>query len=192
VSPSSGAGPAVTIAESANIVEFLLRHYGKQFEPAQYVVGKESEGPLGESDMFQRYRYLMHFAEGSMMPYLVFSIVLNELKGPAVPFLVRPLTRVIAGQVEGMFTRPNVKKNYDLLEGFLAESSSLYFCGSELSGADFMLEYPVDASKDTELFKHEKYPHLYAWIERVHERPAYKAAVKKAEESMGKPFTLKL
>jgi glutathione S-transferase len=137
VSPPDGvAGESVTVAESANIVEFLLRHYGKQFVPAQYTVGKEAAGPLGESAAFTRYRYLMHFAEGTMMPYLVFSIVLDQLKGPAVPFLVRPLTRMIAGQVETMFTRPNIKANYDLLEGYLgSKPSGPFFAGSELSGA---------------------------------------------------------
>jgi glutathione S-transferase len=138
VSPTSGPGASITVAESANIVEFLLRHYGNdKFTPAQYVVGREREGPLGESEAFTRYRYLMHFAEGTMMPYLVFEIVLGQLKGPAVPFLVRPLTKMIAGQVETMFTRPNIKAKYDLLEGYLRSIPGVcdYFTGSELSGA---------------------------------------------------------
>jgi glutathione S-transferase len=55
-----------------------------------------------------------------------------------------------------------------------------------------MLEFPIDAARDSPGFPKEKYPLLYAWLEKVHSRDAYQSAVKKAEEAMGKPFTLKL
>jgi glutathione S-transferase len=55
-----------------------------------------------------------------------------------------------------------------------------------------MLEYPIEASKGSPGFEKEKYPLLYAWLDVVQEREAYKVAVKKAEAAMGKPYTLKL
>lgn len=65
------------IAESAVIVEFLLDHFGKSMIPEQYPTGQE--GQIGaETEEWLRYRYFMHFAEGSVMPNLVVAIVMKR------------------------------------------------------------------------------------------------------------------
>jgi glutathione S-transferase len=77
------------IAESAVIVEFLLDHFGKSMIPEQYPTGHEGE--IGaETEEWSRYRYFMHFAEGSVMPYLLVATVMRR---ECLPFL---LIRAIA------------------------------------------------------------------------------------------------
>jgi glutathione S-transferase len=65
------------IAESAFIVEYLLDHYGQNLIPQRYPTGKEGE--VGEEkEEWMRYRYYMHYAEGSIMPLMVFALILDR------------------------------------------------------------------------------------------------------------------
>jgi glutathione S-transferase len=65
------------IAESAFIVEYLLDHYGKNMIPQRYPAGKDGE--VGEeTEEWMRYRYYMHYAEGSIMPFMVFALVIDR------------------------------------------------------------------------------------------------------------------
>lgn len=56
------------IAESANIIEYLLEHFGKESTllPKRYKDGEEGKVG-GETEEWLRYRYFMHYAEGSLM-----------------------------------------------------------------------------------------------------------------------------
>ena len=62
------------LAESAAIFEYLIKHFGRHLIPHEYVVGKE--GQLGgETEEWLRYRYFMHYAEGTFMPFLIIALV---------------------------------------------------------------------------------------------------------------------
>lgn len=73
---TEGSEPIV-VAESAVIVEYLLDHFGQQLIPKQYVEGKQDQVG-GETQEYLRYRYFMHYAEGSLMPFLVFTLVIGR------------------------------------------------------------------------------------------------------------------
>jgi glutathione S-transferase len=71
------------IAESAVIVEFLLDHFGKSMIPQQFPAGLE--GQIGaETEEWSRYRYFMHFSEGSVMPYLLISTLMTRERLPII------------------------------------------------------------------------------------------------------------
>ena len=74
------AAPAqpIVLAESGLIIEYLLDHYGKGLIPKRFVEGKEGQVG-GETEEWLRYRYYMHYAEGSLMPYLVLAILLTGM-----------------------------------------------------------------------------------------------------------------
>lgn len=38
------------------------------------------------------YRYFMHYAEGSLMPYLLRKLIFGKIKTAKVPFFVRPIS----------------------------------------------------------------------------------------------------
>lgn len=70
------AGKRVVLAESGAIIEYLIDHFGPHLAPSRYPKG----GPEGvgmETESWLRYRYLMHYAEGSLMPYLVTILLFN-------------------------------------------------------------------------------------------------------------------
>lgn len=71
-----GASAPLVFAESANIVEYLVDHYGNRLVPRRYPDGKDGQVG-GETEEWVRYRYYMHYAEGTLMPYLIVKILLN-------------------------------------------------------------------------------------------------------------------
>jgi glutathione S-transferase len=59
------------IAESALIVEYISDHFGENLIPKRWPEGKEKQ--LGEeTEAWLRYRYFMHYAEGSLMYVWIF------------------------------------------------------------------------------------------------------------------------
>jgi glutathione S-transferase len=199
----------LVIAESAVIVEYLTEHFGPSLIPARYTSGKE--GLVGgESEEWIRYRYFMHYAEGSLMPLLVIGLVFgrknprwlrsnsvnysSEIKGPAVPFFIRPISKAIAGKVEEAFLAPNLKTHFEFLEDQIASSpeNGQFLCGPKLTGADIIMIFPLEAAHGRAGLTADKYPKLSAYIERLHKREAYQRAIKKVEETTGETFDMAL
>jgi glutathione S-transferase len=74
-----GKSPAVTIndlaiAESALVVEYLSEHFGPWLIPTKWNAGCEGNAG-GETEEYMRYRYFMHYCEGSLLPLLVVSML---------------------------------------------------------------------------------------------------------------------
>lgn len=80
-----GAEKPLVLAESGAIVEYLCDHFSSArptLVPQRYTPG--SEGKVGgETEEWMRYRYFMHYVEGSLMPFLVMTLV-NDCKSPFI------------------------------------------------------------------------------------------------------------
>ena len=105
----------------------------------------------------------------------------------SAPFFLSPITNAIAGSIESKFLEPNFKNNFDFLEKQMSSSpnNGKYLCGSELSGADFIMSFPLSAAKSRAGLTQQKYPHLWAYIERYESTESYTRAVKKIIEIEG-------
>ena len=73
---SPNTSKPIVLAESGLIAEYLVEHFAPRLAPKQYAEGKEGQVG-GETETWLRYRYYMHYAEGSLMPYLVVSLLLS-------------------------------------------------------------------------------------------------------------------
>jgi glutathione S-transferase len=73
---------ALRLAETGAIVDYLVGRYGEQLAP-----------PQGDVSSW-RYRYWLHYAEGSLMPPLLLKLLVNRL-GP----LGWPARRYVDGQI---------------------------------------------------------------------------------------------
>jgi len=173
-----GLAKPLVLAESGLIVEYLLDHFGTHLIPKRWVDGKEGQVG-GETEEWIRYRYYMHYAEGSLMIYLVVALLVGNIRSPALPFYVRPIANGIAGRIEAMFLHPNFKKHLDFLESQMASSPNggEYLCGKEMTGADIMMSFPLEAMKSRAGLTKEKYPLLWAYVDRLESREASKKAV---------------
>lgn len=78
VTVESEASPKpLVLAESGYIFEYLIDHFGSWLAPERYQKGKDGM-VCGETEEWTRYRYYMHYAEGTLMPYLVTWLLFNS------------------------------------------------------------------------------------------------------------------
>ncbi len=154
---------ANTVAETGAIVEYILGRYGD---------GRLQPAP-GTPDGL-RYTYWLHFAEGSAMPPLVMTLLFGEIP-KRTPAFVRPIARMIGKTVQQSYLGPQITAQLDLLEAELGRSA--YFAGAELSGADIMMSFPVEAAASR--IGLGARPKLTAWLAGVHARPAHQRALEK-------------
>ena len=160
-----------TLAESGAILEYLVERYdsARKFAPSP-----------GTPEQL-RYRYWMHYAEGSAMPPLLMSLVFSRIKQAPMPFFARPVARGIADKVMKSFVGPQVKLHLDYMEGELGKSR--WFAGDDFSAADIQMSFPVEAASARSGFDDK--PNLRAFLQRIHGRPAYQKALEQ-----GGPFDL--
>lgn len=135
------------IAETGAIVEYLVEKGGRLEPPAN-------------REAVLRYRHFLHYAEGSMMPPLLALLVVNRLG-----ILGRPARAPVQRMLD---------QHLDWLETELAERD--WFAGNEFSAADIMMSFPLEASRHRAGLGPSR-PHLIDWLERIHARPAYAAAL---------------
>tara|TARA_R110000782_G_scaffold57702_7_gene121021 strand:+ start:1644 stop:2330 length:687 start_codon:yes stop_codon:yes gene_type:complete len=161
----------IVLAESAAIIEFLVDKYGQ---------GKLR--PEAGTDEHRSYTYWLHFAEGSLMPLMLVSLIVARIANAPMPFFAKPVARGIAGKVKAGYLDPNVKRSLDFMEKTL--TASHFFCGNELSAADIQMSFPIEAAAVRSNLQSD-YPKLSEFLERIHARPAYQRALEK-----GGPYEL--
>jgi glutathione S-transferase len=152
----------LTIAESAVIIEYLIKTYGNGRLGAKAGIAPEL-----------RYNYFLHYAESSLMPPLFVAFVFSRLSLAPTPLFLRPFALMLEAGVKKAFFGPQLKSHFDFLEAELAKDD--WFAGSEFSAADIQMSYPIEAAKSRGLLK--RYPRLLKFVERIESRPAYKRAV---------------
>jgi glutathione S-transferase len=152
-----------TLAETGAIIEYLVERYGDgRLAPA-----------IGTPERL-RYRYWLHFAEGSAMPPLLLKLIFERIKTTKMPFFAKPVARGIADRVLGAMVDPNLKRQLDFMETELGNGG--WFAGSEFSAADIQMSFPVEAAKQRAGLDASR-PKLIAWLGRIHARPAYQRAL---------------
>ncbi|KAI4189204.1 MAG: hypothetical protein L6R41_001647 [Letrouitia leprolyta] len=182
---AEGASEPIVLAESGPIAEYLIDHFGPSLAPAQWQEGKENQ-VQGETEEWLRYRYFMHYTEGTLMPYLVTALLLQIIRAKS-PFFIKPIANAIAGNIDSMYINPNLKNNFEFLESQLksAPNGGGFLCGSKLTGADILMSFPLGAAKGRSGFSKDKYPALWAYVDRLVEMDGYKKAIQKIVEVEG-------
>ena len=155
----------VTVAETGAIVEYLLDRYGAgRLRPS-----------AGTPDHL-RYRYWLHFAEGSAMPQLLLKLLFGRIATGPMPFFAKPIARAIASKVLVGFVDPNLKSQLDFMEAELGRSA--WFAGDEFSAADVQMSFPLEAAADRAGLDASR-PRLMDFLRRIHARPAYRTALER-------------
>lgn len=136
------------VYESGAIVEYLCeRHGGAHLVPDR-----------GTDDHI-RYLEWLHFAEGSAMTPILLNLYTARLGEAAAPLHPR-----ISEQLESHFRYIN-----DHL------SDSDWLVGGRLTGADIMVSFPAEAA--VKMGRAEDKPGLKSYVDRIHARPAWQAAL---------------
>jgi glutathione S-transferase len=195
----------LVIAESGAIVEYLLDHWGRWLVPKRYREGKEDQVG-GETESWVRHRMYMHYAEGSIMPLNIVGLLVQseqaypksqlsascadsvpDIRNAPVPFFIRPITNSIATRIQTSYLTNQFELHYQFIEDQLATSpdGGDYLCGKEITGADILMSFPLEAGNSRSGVKQEKFPKVFAYVEKLHEREAYKRATEKIIEVEG-------
>ncbi len=150
-----------TIAETGAIIDYIIETYGA----GKFIL-------LAGTPERLRYNYWMHYAEGSAMPVLVLKLLFQEMPKRS-PALVRPLVRLISQKVQDSFVDPNLATHIKFWTDELSKST--YFVGEELTGADFMMSFPLEAASS----RANLTPVITKYLDTLHGRPAYQKALQR-------------
>jgi glutathione S-transferase len=159
----------VTVAETGAIIEYLVDRY----DDGRFV-------PVKNTPNFFKYRYFMHYAEGSLMPFLVMALVFNKIETSPMPFFAKPIAKKIAQKAKQTFIQPNLDTHLKFLESELHKSE--WFAGDELTAADIQMSFPLEVAIARGGLTASRHPKLKAFLNRIHERPAYQRALEKGGE----------
>lgn len=138
------------LAETGAIVEYLVEK------------GDGALGPPPHRQAILRYRQFLHYAEGSLMPPLLIMLVVGRMG-----ILGRPARPRIQAMID---------QHLDYLEGELADRA--WFACDDFTAADIMMSFPLEASRQRAGLDSRR-PRLIDWLNRIHARPAYRAALER-------------
>ena len=151
----------VTVAETGAIVEYLVEKAGGRLRPAP-----------GTPDRL-RWTFWMHFAEGSLMQQLLLDLILSTAPARA-PEPLREAAKAATDGARRGYVGPNLKAMFDLVEADLEKSP--WLAGEAFSAADVMMSFPLETG-GVRAGAFEDRPKLRAFVETIHNRPAYRAAL---------------
>ena len=154
-----GKSPVITdgdvrIAESAAIVDYIIRRYGQGN-------GKPAMMPAAGSAEYETYNEWLHYSEGSAMLPLMLNLYVSRLMEAGAPLHPR--------------IESEIANHLGYIEGALG--SREFFVGSSLSGADIQMSFVAEVARS--FGKLAAYPNFAAWLMRMHQRPAFKRSVEK-------------
>ncbi|PHY12592.1 glutathione S-transferase [Caulobacter sp. B11] len=141
----------LTVIESGAIIDYVIRRHGE---------GRLA--PDAASADFDRYQQWLHYAEGSAMLPLMLNMYVARLGEGGAPLQPR--------------IQSEISNHLAFVDQSLAGRE--FFVGDSLTGADIQMSFVPEVAKA--MGKLPDYPHMAAWIERMHARPAWKAALDKS------------
>ena len=140
----------MTVAETGAIVVYILDSYGN---------GRLR--PEAGTQAYYDYVHFLHFAEGSAMLPLLLALYTGFLGDASAP-------------LQPMIT-DEIRKILDYSEYQLSRAD--WFAGDELTGADIMMSFPLEAAKARGRLK--GYEACTSFVERCQAREAYKRALER-------------
>jgi len=159
----SGTAPVITdgslaLAESAAIIEYIAKRHGG---------GRLILGP--DHPDFPHFLYWFHFSNGTMMPAGLVEVALGLAGGTTDSDTLRGL-------------RSRLDRAYDMIEARL--STATWFAGSAFTAADIIMAFPLTTMRLFIPRDLASYPNLRAYLKRLGERPAFRAAMTKADPDL--------
>ncbi len=139
-----------TIHESGAIIDYIIRRHG----------GGRLQ-PKPDSPAYDDYVQWLHYAEGSAMLPLLLHLYVARLGEAGAPL------------------RPRIESELANHLGYVdcALEGRSYLLGEDFTAADIEMSFVAEVA--AAFGKRAGYPNIEAWIKRLHDRPAYKAALER-------------
>jgi glutathione S-transferase len=179
-----GKSPVITdgslvIAESGAIIEYLSETYGLQSDnpDLKHLI------PIAGTQAHRDCRFWMHYAEGSLMNWLVMKLVFSVIPTQPMPFFVKPIAKGLSNAVQTKLIDPNLGAALPFMDEHLGKNE--WFAGQHLTMADFQMSFAVEAALNRASAA-AKFSHLQRFKERINARYAYKIGIEKGGPVVGK------
>ena len=158
-----GAAPVITdgdvvLAESAAIIEYIIARHGG----GRLAVRPDEPG-------YADYLYWFHFVNGTLQPVFGRRML---------------LTRAAVAEDNPMKVATTARTGLALgsIEQRLANTP--FLAGNALTAADIMMGFTLTTMRYFSPFDLRPYPAILAYLQRIAERPAYRAAMAKGDPDM--------
>jgi glutathione S-transferase len=148
------------IAESGAIVEYLMTKHGANSPLAV--------NPDGEN--YASYLYWFHAANASLQPQITQNLSFAQMQLPSD----NPMQQHAAARLASI-----LKHMDDQLS-----RTKAYLAGPNLTAADIMTVFSLTTMRYWYSYDLIDYPNIVAYLQRVGERKAYRAAIKKGDKDM--------
>ena len=174
-----GTAPVIThgdlaLAETSAITDYILELHGPT--PLRPIKGDKHHA---------RHLFWYHAAQGSLMPLMLVDSVLKIVQKRA-PLPVRPMVKLVGKILVDNFIKPRISALLQKAEADL--NKAVWFGGDQLTVADITMSYPMQSAFERGYIGAE-HKHSRAWLQRIADRPAFKAAkVKDGRPSMVLPL----
>jgi glutathione S-transferase len=170
---SLGAAPLLEhgdlmLAESGAICEYIVQQTG-----TDELLCKAD--PKAHIDV----QFWSHFSEGSFLPPLVTSMVLNKAREKAKPFFVKFIANKIIDAIMDAYFGKVIARNLAYVEAHLAKSA--YFVGDTPTVADVQMSFGLEALQKSG--KLTSFPNMTAYVARLHALESYQSAMSKMAEA---------
>ena len=109
------------------------------------------------------------------MPPLLLKLVFSMLPRRA-PALLKPIVNGVADKAITSFVDPQLRTHVGFWEDELGRSE--WFAGDQFTAADIMMSFPLEAAAARGGLNASR-PKLFAFLQRIHARPAYQRALEK-------------
>ncbi|WP_165189793.1 glutathione S-transferase family protein [Caulobacter soli] len=149
----------LVLMESGAIAEYIARRHGD---------GRLILGP--EHPDFADYLFWFHYANASVLAAVMMDVIAARLGAPSAT---------------GRKSRADIA--FDLVEAHLGKAT--WFAGSQFTLADIMMVFPLTTMRLSVERDISDSPNLLAYLQRVGERPAYRAAMAKGDPGMTPKLT---
>lgn len=143
------------LAETGLIIEYLLAAHAPHLAPAP-----------ADADAHWRYRYWMHYAEGSLMPQLLLKLIAGKMG-----ILALPIRSMVNEQV---------KLHLDYVEKEAGRSA--WLAGDSFSAADIMMSFPLEVAVSRAGLTADSHPNIWRLLQAIQARPAYQRGVAQAAD----------
>lgn len=156
------------IAESGAICEYLLAKFDAH---GSYQIAPDHAD-------YWAYRQWLHYAEGSLMPLLVMTLIFRKIDATPKPFFAKPIAQKLTDGVRQSFLNPQIKLHLDYVEQQL--NGKTWLVGDKITAADVMMSFPLQAAISRA--PSADYPNIAAYVARIAAEPHYQ----QAENKLGK------
>lgn len=178
VIPSSDANGHASLAQAAHGGDSGEIVLGESRVILQFLADEYSDGIWKPSTPEDRLRdtYWAEFANASLAPFQMVVLIFEMIPSQS-PALFRGLVGLVVRGIVGKL-KGEVVPMWKLMERALQEKE--WFSGEKMGVADLSMSWPMDVSTQRGWFGAEearKYPKIKAWVDRVHDRLAYKKAL---------------